>query len=190
MMTTVRDSAFSLLQIINDILDLSKIEAGKLELEKAPFSIRDVVEGVADTMVPTAEKADVRFVCFIDPKIPSWVLSDQVRLSQILFNLLGNAIKFTTSEHGNKGLVKLVVELEGASGIKASEAPVKDDVIISFSIIDNGIGIGMSKDAVNNLFKPITPSGKFNPQKVRWYRPWFNNQHETSANNGRDDYRR
>ncbi|HEY9080291.1 PAS domain S-box protein [Magnetovibrio sp.] len=146
MMTTVRDSAFALLQIINDILDFSKIEAGKLTLETIPVSIRDVVEGVAETLIPNATAKKVRFVNFIDPAIPHWVLSDQVRLRQILFNLLGNAVKFTETTEDHQGLVKLRADL--VQGETAGKATVR------FAIIDNGIG--MSPDAVKNLFKPFT----------------------------------
>lgn len=146
MMTTVRDSAFALLQIINDILDFSKIEAGKLVLESIPVSIRDVVEGVSETLIPNAQAKQVRFVNFIDPAIPHWVLTDQVRVRQVLFNLLGNAVKFTETTDDHQGLVKLRADL--AEPVEAGQARVK------FSIIDNGIG--MSAEAVNNLFKPFT----------------------------------
>ncbi|MBT4888342.1 MAG: HAMP domain-containing protein, partial [Rhodospirillales bacterium] len=95
MMGTVRDSAFSLLQIINDILDFSKIEAGKMDLEEIPVSIRDIVEGVGETLAPNATKNDLLITTYIDPKIPDWVLGDPVRIRQILFNIGGNAIKFT-----------------------------------------------------------------------------------------------
>ena len=146
MMGTVRDSAFALLQIINDILDFSKIEAGKLEIESVPISIRDVAEGVSETLIPNANAKEVKFVNFIDTAIPHWVMSDQVRLRQILFNLLGNAIKFTETTDEHQGLVKLRAELEG--DIVGGVANIK------FSIIDNGIG--MSESAVSNLFKPFT----------------------------------
>ncbi|MEG3618207.1 transporter substrate-binding domain-containing protein [Magnetovibrio sp. PR-2] len=146
MMKTVRDSAFALLQIINDILDFSKIEAGKLQIESVPISIRDVAEGVSETLVPNASAKKVRFMNFIDPAIPHWVMSDQVRLRQVMFNLLGNAIKFTETTDDHQGLVKLRADLVGE---------ITDGVAnVKFSIIDNGIG--MSQNAVNNLFKPFT----------------------------------
>ncbi len=146
MMNTVRDSAFSLLQIINDILDFSKIEAGKLEVESVSISIRDVVEGVSETLIPNANAKKLRFVNFIDPAIPHWVMSDQVRLRQILFNLLGNAVKFTETTNDHQGVVLLRADLIGT--VENGTATVK------FSIIDNGIG--MSKSAMTTLFKPFT----------------------------------
>ncbi len=146
MMRTVRDSAFSLLQIINDILDFSKIEAGKMELELLPVSIRNVVEGVAETLLPNALKKNLLVSIFIDPNIPSWVMSDQVRLRQILFNLAGNAVKFTDSLPDAPGKVGIRADLMLAEG--------DNNVTVSLSVSDTGIG--MNKSAVNNLFKPFT----------------------------------
>jgi PAS domain S-box-containing protein len=146
MMRTVRDSAFSLLQIINDILDFSKIEAGKLDLELIPVSIGDVIEGVSETLLPNAVPKSIRLIIYIDPEIPSWLLCDQVRLRQVLFNLAGNAVKFTESKPDKPGKVIIRADL----GKKRD----KKNVIIDFSIIDNGIG--MSKSGVSNLFKPFT----------------------------------
>lgn len=146
MTTTVRDSAYALLQIINDILDFSKIEADKLELESLPISIRDVTEGVSETLTPIVIAKNVKLEIFIDPAIPHWVQSDHVRLRQILFNLLGNAIKFTETTETRQGLVKLRADLV--------EVETNAVAIIKFSIIDNGIG--MSTDAIANLFQPFT----------------------------------
>ena len=146
MMRTVRDSAFSLLQIINDILDFSKIEAGKMAIEAVPISLRDVVEGVAETLLPNAAPKDIRLLIYVDPEIPSWVVSDQVRLRQILFNIAGNSVKFTETTDEKKGVVM----------IRADRAPGRDKkkIKVRFSISDNGIG--MSKSAASNLFKPFT----------------------------------
>jgi PAS domain S-box-containing protein len=146
MMRTVRDSAFSLLQIINDILDFSKIEAGKLAVETVPTSVRDVVEGVAETLLPNATPKDIRLLIFIDPEIPSWVMSDQVRLRQILFNIAGNAVKFTESTADRKGVVTIRADLAPGDSEKNIE--------VRFSISDNGIG--MSGTAVSDLFTPFT----------------------------------
>ena len=146
MMKTVRDSAFSLLHIINDILDFSKIEAGKLEIENIPISIRDIVEGVAATLQPNAAAKDIKLSIFIDPEIPGWVLGDQVRIRQILFNLGGNSIKFTGTTPEKQGAVTIRAERVGRK--------LKKKTKVRFSIEDNGIG--MSRDAVSNLFKPFT----------------------------------
>ncbi|MBT5940786.1 MAG: response regulator [Rhodospirillaceae bacterium] len=145
MMQTVRDSAFSLLQIINDILDFSKIEAGKMELENIPVSIRDMMQGVVDTLVPNAAKKDLMVIPYIDPAIPEFVMADQVRLRQILFNLAGNALKFTESTEERQGKVI----------IRADRQESDDDKIhIRYSVGDNGIGI--SEEAQEKLFEAFT----------------------------------
>ena len=137
MMRTVRDSAYALLTIINDILDFSKIEAGKLELEEIPFSIRDTVEGMAETLGPNANNKGIRINIHVDPNIPDAVLGDQVRIRQILFNIGGNAVKFTE---------------EGRVKIRAHLVPETDkaNATVRFEIIDSGIGI--SKEAQADLF--------------------------------------
>ena len=146
MMGTVRGSAFSLLQIINDILDFSKIEAGRLGLESIPISICDTLEGVAATLAPNAYKKNVRVAAHVDPNIPEWVIVDQVRLRQILFNLGGNAVKFTHSEPYKQGYIE----------IRADRLDNGDDdtVIVRYSIIDNGIGI--AAEAQDGLFDAFT----------------------------------
>ena len=146
MMRTVRDSAFSLLQIIDDILDFSKIEAGKMVIEAVPVSLRDVVEGVAETLLPNAAPKGIGLLIYIDPEIPSWVVSDQVRLRQILFNIAGNSVKFTETTDEKKGVVMIRAERAPGRG--------KKKIKVRFSIGDNGIG--MSKSAASNLFKPFT----------------------------------
>ncbi len=141
MMATVRSSAGALLTIINDILDFSKIEAGKLELESISYSIRDVAEGVGDTMVPAAREKAVEVAVFVDPALPERVVGDPVRLRQILLNLAGNAVKFTEGGHENaESRVLILAERDGER--------------VRFRVTDHGIG--MSADAVANLFKPFT----------------------------------
>lgn len=117
-----------------------------MAIENVPISVRDVVEGVAETLLPNTSSKDIQLLIYIDPKIPSWVMSDQVRLRQILFNIAGNAVKFTETTADKKGIVI----------IRAERMPASDDkhINISFSISDNGIG--MSPTAVSNLFKPFT----------------------------------
>lgn len=141
MMQTVSDSAYALLTIINDILDFSKIEAGKLEFETIPLSIRDTVEGVSETLAPNANKKGIRINIHVDPKIPDAVLGDQVRIRQVLFNIAGNAVKFTE---------------EGRVVIRAFLMPSKDvqTAMVRFEISDSGIGI--SKEAQAELFKEFS----------------------------------
>ncbi|MGV2977412.1 PAS-domain containing protein [Roseibium alexandrii] len=139
MASTVRDSAFALLTIINDILDFSKIEAGKMDLEMIPMSILDVVEGVGETMGPNACAKGLDFIAYCDPRIPTEVAGDQVRLRQILFNLLGNAVKFTEA-----GQVTLRVDLQEISEGQAT---------VRYQAKDHGIG--MTPEQTANLFQPF-----------------------------------
>ncbi|MBI2381266.1 MAG: CHASE domain-containing protein [Gammaproteobacteria bacterium] len=138
MMTTVRDSSFALLRIIDDILDFSKIEAGKLELEAIPVHVQELVEGVAETLAGNVAKKHLDFLCYVDPALPAVVLGDQVRLRQILFNLCGNAIKFTERPEG-----RVVLRAESAGPER-----------LRVRVIDNGIG--MSEEAQTRLFQPFT----------------------------------
>ncbi|MBT7952967.1 MAG: PAS domain S-box protein, partial [Gammaproteobacteria bacterium] len=145
MVTTVKESAFSLLTIINDILDFSKIESGKLEIEYIPISIRDALEGVADTLRANADKKKLRFLLYIDPKIPNWINGDQVRLRQILFNLAGNAIKFTENTDERRGQIMIRALLKSVDGTEPK---------LRFEIVDNGIGL--SKEGISRLFQPFS----------------------------------
>ncbi|MBL4693380.1 MAG: response regulator [Magnetovibrio sp.] len=146
MTRTVRDSAFSLLCIINDILDVSKIEAGQMELESIPVSIRDAVESVAETLQPNAAAKKIKFNIFIDPDIPDLVTGDPGRIRQVLFNLCGNAIKFTDQTNDASGRVMVRAELEKMMSAK--------DVCVLFSVEGNGIGI--SGEAMTELFRPFS----------------------------------
>ena len=124
---TIRQSASSLLSLINDILDLAKIEAGKLELEAEPFELVDVVKNVAAMFkIPAREKGVLVAYC-IDQRIPARILGDGNRLRQVLVNLAGNAMKFT--EQG--GIDILIDYVKPAAG----------GVLARFAVRDSGIGI-------------------------------------------------
>jgi PAS domain S-box-containing protein len=124
---TVRESGEALVTIIDDILDISKLEAGKLELERADFDLRQVVEGVVDLLAPRAQSKGVEIGSYIAPQVPTTLKGDPGRLRQILLNLAGNSVKFT--EHG--GISVLVSPIDTTS----ARARVK------FEIVDTGIGI-------------------------------------------------
>ena len=147
---TIRDSAFSLLSILNDILDFSKIEAGKLTIEKIPVSLIDVIESVGSNLASNATSKSLRFDLFIDPALPTKIQADPVRLRQILFNLLGNAIKFTSTDDEKEGRVTLRVERTGAE--REGKVPVR------FCVVDNGIG--MSEAAQSTLFQAFTQADR------------------------------
>lgn len=95
----IRSAGEHLLRLLNDALDLARIEAGRLELEDAPFALRAVVDEVAGLMAPVAERKGLQFVDALDADAPAWLHGDRTRVQQILLNLIGNAVKFT--EHGH-----------------------------------------------------------------------------------------
>jgi signal transduction histidine kinase/HPt (histidine-containing phosphotransfer) domain-containing protein len=149
-----RNSADSLLTIINDILDLSKIESGKLELERHPFEIHNCLEEVLDLLAPNAAEKNIDLAFLVDETIPKILVSDVVRLRQILVNLLGNAVKFTS-----RGEVVLEVNAAG-HGVREQLPGQKPDTdflrhpeqwLIHFSVRDTGIGIPVERQ--NRLFK-------------------------------------
>ena len=142
MVHTIRTSSLALLGILGDILDLSKIEAGKLEIEKIPVNLRELVEGVAQLLAPTVADKDMDLLIFLPPEIPAWVSTDPGRLRQILFNLLSNAVKFTQSDAKRRGQVMLRVEKKALADGQEG---------LSFRIIDNGIG--MSAETIAQLFQ-------------------------------------
>jgi PAS domain S-box-containing protein len=130
-LTIVKTSADSLLQVINDIFDFSKIEARKFRLELIEFDLRDCIAGTVKTLTIAADHKGLKLVCEIDPAVPQKVRGDPGRLRQILINLLGNGIKFT--DHGE---VRLRVSWVST---KAAE------VLLHFVVSDTGIGIPVEK---------------------------------------------
>lgn len=145
MSDTVRESSFSLLRILDDILDFSKIEAGKLELETIPLSLVETIEAVGRILVSVAHQRQIDLKLFIDPKIPDGLIGDPVRLRQILYNLAGNAIKFTNTTSEKTGLVMIKAQLLEEN---------LDFSQIQFSIIDNGRG--MTQRQLNYVFQPFS----------------------------------
>ncbi len=141
MLRTIQDSGQALLTIINDILDISKIGTGKLELESTEFSIRDVIESTAETLAGTAARKDLCLYTYSDPAIAEPLLGDPLRLRQVVLNLVGNAIKF--SDHG---------EIEIFATIEKSTEP--DEVKVRVAVRDHGIGI--SEEAQSKLFVPFS----------------------------------
>jgi two-component system, sensor histidine kinase and response regulator len=147
LVTTMRDSATSLLRIIDDILDLSKIEAGKLDLEEQDLQPAELLEGVADLLAPQAHQKALALICDIDASAPPLVRGDAGRLRQILFNLTGNAIKFT-----DRGRVILRVSASPLDTAEGDDGAPR--VCLRFAVEDSGIGIG--KDGQARLFQPFS----------------------------------
>jgi len=131
LLQTVYGEARNLSGLINDILDLAKIEAGKMVLEDAPFDLRDLLHSVTDGFFLRAKQQGLGFVTFLAPDVPTGLFGDAVRLRQVLVNLIGNALKFTP-----KGEVSVSGELVRDAG---------DRVVIQFSVSDTGIGIPLDR---------------------------------------------
>ncbi|WP_282188096.1 response regulator [Azospirillum sp. TSH64] len=146
LVSTMRDSGAALLRIIDDILDLSKIEAGKLELEELELRPADLVEGVSDLLAPQAHQKGLALICAIDRSVPDRLRGDSGRLRQILFNLTGNAIKFT-----DRGRVVLRV---GTAGPDDADPAKPGHVRLHVAVEDTGIGIGPEGQA--RLFQPFS----------------------------------
>jgi len=144
----IKKSSDNLLYIINDILDLSKIESGKIELEQIDFSLYDVINQVKQTLNHKAEEKGLFLITEIDSRIPDVVIGDPVRLNQILINLAGNAIKFT-----EKGSVSIDVrcQVSDVRGVKSEQLTVNNTSALKFSIVDTGIGI--PKDKLQTVFE-------------------------------------
>lgn len=136
----VQESAQALLQVVNDILDLAKIEAGKISLEYSQFRIADLLSDCARLMEPSARGRGLAFSCNMHPEIPDTVFGDSSRLRQVLLNLIGNAIKFTEV---------------GGIEVEAKTVWVREEKVgMCFSVKDTGIGI--SGDDQRFLFKPFS----------------------------------
>ena len=128
---TVQQSAESLLRIINDILDFSKIEAGKLSISNSRFELLPIIEGVVDLLAESAHSKGIELAFFIDQGVPSAIVSDPIRLRQVLINLLNNAIKFT-----ERGYVILNISAQGKRWEQEG-----DKQLLRFDVIDTGCGI-------------------------------------------------
>jgi PAS domain S-box-containing protein len=137
---TVRDSAEALLAILNDILDISKLEAGRVDLESIEFDLHNLVEGVVDLMSSRAREKKIDIAAYIDPAVRQDYSGDPTRLRQVLLNLIGNAIKFT-----DHGCVAVEVRPDSQDALGG---------LIRFDVIDTGIGI--SEEARDGVFQKFT----------------------------------
>jgi CheY-like chemotaxis protein/anti-sigma regulatory factor (Ser/Thr protein kinase) len=129
----VRTSAESLLRVINDILDVSKIEAGRMSLEPVPFELREQLQRCVKTLEYRAREKGLTLRCDVTPDVPNHVTGDWLRLQQVLINLIGNALKFT-----EQGRVVVTVDVE---------SHVDEDVVLHISVADTGIGVRADRQA-------------------------------------------
>ncbi|MCL2029442.1 MAG: response regulator [Deltaproteobacteria bacterium] len=135
----IRDSTKWLLNIINDILDISKIESGKMELEYVPFDLRDVFMRCQSTIMPSVKEKGLDLSFYLEPPIGKRLVGDPVRLYQVLMNLLSNAVKFTPA-----GTVKIASFIKDDDGGRAT---------VYFEVKDRGIGMG--PEQVRRIFEPF-----------------------------------
>ncbi|MET3846151.1 response regulator [Paenibacillus sp. OAE614] len=137
----IRKSADALVTVINDILDFTKMESGKMEMEEHPFELQNCIKEVFSLFSMEAGKKDLELVYFIDEAIPPIIYGDMARLRQVLINLISNAVKFT-----HQGGVYLMVSLR--------ERAEDGSLMIEFAVKDTGIGI--TPDKQNRLFQPFS----------------------------------
>ncbi len=145
----VKASADQLLTILNDILDFSKIEAGQLSLEKTEFNLRQILENVTDIFVYRAEEKGLELNLFINNDVHNTLLGDPVRLTQIIINLVGNAIKFT-----EQGEITIKVEMKKCK---------KNGTELFFSVADSGIGIPIPRQQA--IFESFTQADSSTSRK-------------------------
>lgn len=145
MLNTIAQSSMALLKILNDILDYSKIEAGKLAVESVPTPIGELVQDAVQLLIHAAQAKSIELRVEVDAAVPPWLSLDPTRVRQVLLNLLGNAIKFTPGHSETASWVQLQVLVHAAGG---------PDPLLVLRISDNGIG--MSADVVERLFQPFT----------------------------------
>jgi len=142
-LNAIRQSADNLLIIINDILDLSKIEAGKIIIENVDFSVAEIVQSVHDMLMFKAEDKHIELRTIVDPAIPHRLIGDPTRINQVLVNLAGNSVKFT-----DKGYVEIRATLVKTEGKKHQ---------VVFDVKDTGIGI--APQYINTIFDSFTQAG-------------------------------
>jgi len=133
-----------LLALINDLLDLSRIEAGKLQIEQRPVAPAEIVMSVCKLLKAGARQKGLKMIADCDTHVPTAIMSDPTRLNQILLNLVGNAVKFT--EAGKVSVTMTLVE-------ESSEPGESDEPMIEFMIADTGIG--MTEEQMEKLFQPF-----------------------------------
>jgi PAS domain S-box-containing protein len=144
-MNIIRSSSRALLSLLNDILDFSKIEAGKLEFEEIPFVLGEVIDDVSDMFRDKIQEKAIEFIIDIAPDVPQRLVSDPLRLKQVLVNLTSNALKFT-----DKGEICIAVTLESKT---------EDSATLSFSVRDTGTGIAsewLGPQGLDNLFEAFS----------------------------------
>ena len=142
---TIETSANTLLAIINDILDLSRLEAGKLHLDRRPFSLRQCVDDTVSLLAPMAHEKGLELIAFVYDDVPDDLVGDRTRIAQLITNLVNNAIKFTA---GGEVVVRVMIEEEEES----------DSVLLALSVSDTGPGIPPEEQ--EHIFEAFSQGGQ------------------------------
>lgn len=145
----INSSAKSLLSLIDQILDFSKIEAGKLELDNQPFDLRETAQSVIELLAPRAHEKSLELAWYIDPSLPGTVVGDEVRIRQILTNLIGNAIKFTDKGGISVNLINPSKSAGEAEHFTKQQREHSQPLLITVK----DTGIGLSEKAQKSIFK-------------------------------------
>jgi PAS domain S-box-containing protein len=150
--TTAMESGKSLLNIINDILDYSKIEAGKLQMNPEPFRLRDMLKTLISSFKTAISPQKVILDFVIEPKVPEVLIADHMRIRQILYNLVGNAVKFTEQGH---------IDIS----VRLTDTLYDGRVLLEFTVSDTGIGV--PGDVGDRLFEPFTQIASRRQKKIQ-----------------------
>ena len=151
MVSTIKESSLSLLGIIDDVLDTSQIEAGKMQLHPKPVDLRSHLLGVLDAVQPMADQRNLRIDCEIPDAFDHVYLADDIRLRQILMNIIGNSVKYSVHE-------------DGSTGETVSISLAENDGKVVYTVIDHGVG--MSDEMLADLFTPFTQFGYATRRRV------------------------
>ena len=166
---SVHRSGSALLTLINSILDFSKVEAGKLELEHLEFALRETIEEAVDLFADQAERKGVNLTCFLPEEIPDQAIGDSARLRQVLLNLVGNALKFTA-----RGEVTVWLHL------LAQDAQT---LTLKCAVTDTGIGI--HPPGTGRVVHRVLPGRRVHHQTVRRHGAWVGHRETTRPAHGR-----
>ena len=170
---TIRSSGEALLAVINDVLDFSKMEAGKLTFEELDFDLHAVLEGTLGLLAARCQTKKIELASFIEPSVPTRLRGDAGRIRQVLTNLVGNAIKFTDV---GEVTVRVSCDMEN-----------EQECELRFKVSDTGMGI--APETQKKLFEAFAQADSFDDEEIRRHRSRTGDLQAVSRKNGRQDRR-